>query len=397
VTAVDDDRFVRSARRFLDLHLDRREDEGFVWGRGSDSVGAYAELDRSEEQAAVDAGRRWLRCRYDAGFGDITGPAAHGGRNLPARFARAYAALEREYDVPDLSCFTISLGMVAPAIEAHGSDDACARYLRSLRRGDVIGCQLFSEPEAGSDLASVRTRALECGGTWALHGEKVWTSGAHYSDIGEVLVRTDPESSRHAGLTVLVIDMHAPGVEIRPLRQMTGGSGFNQVFFDGAEIPDSNRLGDVGNGWTVAISTLMDERGMIGDGAARGAGIADRSLDLMRAMGLDNDPRARQLAADLVARQRMSSWTNARARATAPGGRPGPEASLEKLAGALDMRRLAAFVSYLLGARLVADSGEWGTFSWSQLVVGEPALHLAGGTDEVIRNIIAERVLGLPK
>lgn len=386
MTTADLALFLARAEAFLDEHWPRRAAGAFEWGIGSDAASAFPEVDRVDEPVALEAARAWRRIRFDAGFGELVG-----------EFHRSFQRLEAQYEVPNQSFFTISLGMVAPAIDAHGTDVAKRRYLRPLRRGDLIGCQLFSEPGAGSDLASVATRAERDGDGWLLTGEKVWTSGAHYSDIGEVLARTDPAAPKHAGITAFVIDMHDPAVTVRPLRQMTGGAGFNQVFLDGLRVNDDHRLGEVDRGWSVAISTLTDERTMIGDGAATGAGIADRSLDLLAAMGRSDDPLARQLAADLVIHRTVTMLTNRRFRQVSDSGVGAAEANLEKLAGALDMRRLSEFVSFVLGARLTADSGEWGTFSWSQLVLGEPSLHLAGGTDEIIRNVIGERVLGLPR
>jgi acyl-CoA dehydrogenase len=168
---------------------------------------------------------------------------------------RAYTSLESQYRIPSQSCFGIGLGMVAPTILAHAIDEVKTRYLPGLYRGDLIASQLFSEPGAGSDLAGLQTRAVRDGEEWIVNGQKVWTSGAHYSDIGEIICRTDPDQPKHRGLTGFVVDLKAPGVEIRPLRQMTGGASFNEVFFTDVRIPDDHRLGDVGQGWTVALTT----------------------------------------------------------------------------------------------------------------------------------------------
>ena len=170
-----------------------------------------------------------------------------------------------------MTAYGIGLGMVAPTILAHATDEVKERYLRSLWRGDIVACQLFSEPGAGSDLAGLQTRAVRDGDEWIVTGQKVWTSGAHLSDIGEIICRTDPDAPKHKGLTGFVVDMHAAGVEVRPLRQMTGGASFNEVFFTEVRVPDSHRLGDVNGGWTVALTTLMNERAAIGGGAWRAA------------------------------------------------------------------------------------------------------------------------------
>jgi alkylation response protein AidB-like acyl-CoA dehydrogenase len=289
---------------------------------------------------------------------------------------------------------------VAPTILAHGSAVTKDAYLRQMYRGDVVGCQLFSEPGAGSDLASLQTRAERDGEEWVLNGQKVWTSGAQYSDIGEIIARTDPDLPKHKGLTGFIVDMRAPGVEIRPLRQMTGGASFNEVFFTEVRVPDDHRLGDVNNGWNVALTTLMNERAAIGAGGAGGggAGLLTRAIEMVKAFGLANEPLVRQGIADLVVRSRVNQYTNQRALDKIRSGQtPGPELSIAKLAGTQLSMRLSEFVSSVLGAKITADSGEWGTYAWSQFVIGNPGMRIAGGSDEVMRNIIGERVLGLPK
>src|SRR4029453_5622605 len=203
------------------------------------------------------------------------GPPELGGRGLPASYDRLYSALEARYEGPPQNFFGIRLGMVAPTIQAHAPGDVQKKYLPAMYRGDIVGCQLFSEPGAGSDLASLQTRAVRDGDEWRITGQKVWTSGAQYSDIGEIIARTDPDLPKHKGLTGFVVDMRAPGVEIRPLRQMTGGASFNEVFFTDVRIPDDHRLGDVGQGWTVALTTLMNERASIGAGTGSGMGLGN--------------------------------------------------------------------------------------------------------------------------
>ena len=230
------------------------------------------EKDRAEELLDVQAACDFRRKRFDAGLGWITGPKEFGGRELPGAYERAYNQLEAKYQTPNMGVFTIGLGMVAPTILAHASDRAKDLYLEKLYRGDLVGCQLFSEPGAGSDLASLQTRAVRDGDEWIITGQKVWTSGAHYSDIGEIIARTDPDLPKHKGLTGFIVDMKAPGVEIRPLKQMTGGANFNEVFFTEVRVPDDHRLGDVNNGWNVALTTLMNERATIGGGGGGGGG-----------------------------------------------------------------------------------------------------------------------------
>jgi acyl-CoA dehydrogenase len=269
-----------------------------------------------------------------------------------------------------------------------------------MYRGDIVGCQLFSEPSAGSDLASLQTRAVRDGDEWIINGQKVWTSGAQRADIGEIICRTDPDLPKHRGLTGFVVDMHAPGVEVRPLRQMTGGASFNEVFFTDVRVPDSHRLGDVNGGWTVALTTLMNERAAIGGGGGGGVGLptATRLIELARASGKADDPLIRQQLASVYINDLVSRYTTLRSMAKiAVGQLPGPEMSLAKLSLTANMVRTYEVVSSILGPALVADTGAWGTYAWTQFLLGVPGMRVAGGTDEVLHNIIGERVLGLPK
>ncbi|MFM1752516.1 MAG: hypothetical protein RL119_1478 [Actinomycetota bacterium] len=390
--------FQAEARAFLEANASRKETEKkFVWGEGSDKVAMFEEKDRRSEQTDVAAACAWRQKKFDAGFGYISGPKQYGGRELPGTYARAYDALESKFDIPNQSCFTIGLGMVAPTIVAHGSDAARDQYVRSMYRGEIVGCQLFSEPGAGSDLASLSTKAERDGDEWVITGQKVWTSGAHYSDIGEIIARTDFDLPKHKGLTGFIVDMKAPGVEIRPLRQMTGGASFNEVFFTEARVRDDQRLGDVNNGWNVALTTLMNERAAIGGGGG-GGGFFTRVIEMVKFYGLDKDPVVRDELAKIIIHNKVAGYNNQRAMDKIKSGQmPGPEMSMAKLAGTTNMMRLGDFVSMILGPKLIADSGEWGTYAWSQLILGTPGGRIAGGSDEVMRNIVAERVLGLPK
>jgi acyl-CoA dehydrogenase len=396
------DEFRAEASEFLRANAaEKGTEQKFVWGEGSDKVAMFEERDRDAERELLARAQQFRARRFDAGFGWITGPPEYGGRALPAPYQRTYDALEARYDVPSQAFFLIGLGMVAPTILAHGSDAAKERYLRALYRGDLVACQLFSEPAAGSDLASLQTRAERDGDEWVITGQKVWTSGAQYSDIGEIIARTDPDLPKHKGLTGFIVDMHAPGVEVRPLRQMTGGASFNEVFFTEVRVPDDHRLGDVNNGWAVALTTLMNERAAIGaggSGAGAASGLLTRAIEMSRALGVAGDPLVRQRLADLVVHTRVAQYTNQRAMDRIRAGQtPGPELSIAKLAGTQLSVRMADFVSAVLGPKLAADSGEWGTYAWAQLVLGTPGMRIAGGSDEVMRNIVGERVLGLPK
>jgi alkylation response protein AidB-like acyl-CoA dehydrogenase len=394
------DDFEREARAFLDAHVPRKEAErAFVWGEGSDKVAVFEEKDRATELADVRRACEWRTTKFDAGFGWISGPTRYGGRELPAAFERLWSSLEAQYQVPNQGAFTIGLGMVAPTILAHGSDAAKELYLRRMYRAELVGCQLFSEPGAGSDLASLQTKAERDGDEWVITGQKVWTTGAQFSDIGEIIARTDPDLPKHKGLTGFIVDMRAPGVEVRPLRQMTGGASFNEVFFNEVRVRDDHRLGDVNNGWNVALTTLMNERAAIGaGGGGGGVNLYARVVEMVRHLGLDTDPIIRNELAALLIHQRVAGYNNQRALDRIKAGQmPGPEMSIAKLAGTLNSQRLCTFVSKVLGPKLVADSGEWGTYAWSALVLGAPGGRIAGGSDEVMRNILGERVLGLPK
>jgi len=397
------DEFSEEVTAFLDANAKRKDsdDKPFVWGEGDDDIGLFEEIDREKERLALAEAQEWRAKRYDAGLGWITGPKEYGGRELSAAHERLYGSLEAHYDIPGQGFFGIGLGMVAPTILAHGQPHIRDRYLPKMYRGDIVGCQLFSEPGAGSDLASLQTRAERDGDEWIVNGQKVWTSGAQYSDIGEIICRTDPDQPKHKGLTGFVVDMHAPGVEVRPLRQMTGGASFNEVFFTDVRVPDDHRLGDVNQGWTVALTTLMNERASIGAGGAGGGlGIASstRLVEMLRHFGLDKDPVYRQELMRLHVAFAVAKYNNQRAMDKIKAGQlPGPEMSIAKLSLTQNMWNTAQFVSRVLGARITAETGEWGTFSWSQFVLGIPGMRIAGGSDEVMRNIVAERVLGLPK
>ncbi|HKY65862.1 MAG TPA: acyl-CoA dehydrogenase family protein [Acidimicrobiales bacterium] len=396
------DEFRAEVRAFLDANAERRpEATAFVWGEGSDDVAMFEEVEPAVERQRLAAAKAWRATRYDAGLGYITGAAELGGRELPAAYDRAYSSLEARYVVPDQSFFGIGLGMVAPTIEDHARPEIKQRYLPAMYRGDVVGCQLFSEPGAGSDLAGLQTRAERDGDEWVISGQKVWTSGAQYSDIGEVICRTDPDLPKHKGLTGFVVDMHAPGVDVRPLRQMTGGASFNEVYFDDVRVPDDHRLGDVNQGWSVALTTLMNERASIGAGGGGGGlGLADvsRLSQMLRHFGKADDAPLRDELMRLYTGFQVAKLTNQRALDRIRAGQlPGPEMSIAKLALTQNLTGTAEFVARVLGPRLAADTGEWGTFAWAKFVCGTPGMRVAGGTDEVLRNIVGERVLGLPK
>jgi alkylation response protein AidB-like acyl-CoA dehydrogenase len=341
----------------------------------------------------------WQRQVYDAGYAWITGPTEYGGQGLSGAHESAWRALEREFDLPPKAALAVSLGMVAPTIGAFGTPELKQRWLPALHRGDAVGCQLFSEPGAGSDLASVRMSALRDGDGWILNGQKVWTSGAHYSHIGLALTRTSPEP-RHKNLTMFLVELDTPGVEVRPLRQMTGSADFNEVFFTDVRVPDAHRLGEVGGGWQVALGMLGFERGAIGGSATGGSGLfrMETLVALLHELGRADDPAVVQAFARVYSGVTAAKAMRARAERNARAGLPpGPEMSLAKLALTANLLALSDLISLALGPRLLADTHEARTFAWTEFVLGVPGMRIGGGTDEIQRTIIAERVLGLPK
>jgi alkylation response protein AidB-like acyl-CoA dehydrogenase len=393
--------FRARAVAFLDANAQRRRPADTTGGAGGDRVGLFRERTMDEDRRELAVARAWRSRCYDDGFIWVSGPPEYGGRGLDPRFDRLWGSLEAGYDVPSSAVFGIGLGMVAPTILAHGTDTAKARYLRAIWRGDAVACQLFSEPGAGSDLASVSTHAVPADGHWIATGQKVWTSAAHLSDVGLLLTRTsqDPER-RHRGLTMFLVDMHAPGVEVRPLRQMTGGASFNEVFLDEVRIPDDLRLGAVGEGWRVAQTTLMNERASVSGGgpASPRFGATTRLFELARALGRNDDPLVRQQLAQLWIRTSIARYSRARAAAGLRAGQtPGPEHAISKLFTVGTQALMVELAGALNGPLLTADSDRWGTYAWAEFVLGTPGARLGGGSDEIMRNILAERVLGLPK
>ena len=391
------EQFEKEALAWLDANAERRPvEKAFVWGEGADNF--YREKDRGEEAKNAEAAKVWRQKKFDAGYGWISGPKELGGRELPGNYDRAFNQLEAMFRVADQSAFSISLGMVTPTIYAHGSQAAKDAYVKRLWRGEMIACQLFSEPGAGSDLASLTTKAEKDGDEWVITGQKVWTTGAHYSDIGEIIARTDWDLPKHKGLTGFIVDMKDPKVDIRPLKQMTGGASFNEIFFNEVRVRDDHRLGDVNNGWNVALTTLMNERASIGSSNSGDSNLLTRVTAMVKHYGLDSDPLIRIQLADLIMNYRVAAMNSGRAAAKIKRGQlPGPEMSITKMALVNNQAKLVKFLSHTLGPKLIADSGEWGTYAWANFVLGTPGLRIAGGSDEVMRNITGERVLGLPK
>ena len=393
--------FREAALRFLAANAQPKKVQQAQWGQGSDRVGLFRESSPEEDAVELAQAREWRARCFDAGFVWTAGPPAYGGRGYSRNLDRVFTKLESGYEVPTgANLFLVGLGMVAPTVLAHGTERAKQTYLRALWRADVIGCQLFSEPDAGSDLANVSTRAVRDGDEWVVTGQKVWTSGAHYSDLGLLLARTSSDGeSKHAGLTMFLLDMRSPGIDIRPLRQMTGGTSFNEVFLTDVRIPDWHRLGEVGDGWRVARTTLMNERAAIGGGhASSGFSSTRRLFEAARRSGAAADPVTRQRLAELHIRSEITRYSRLRAAARLRAGQtPGPEQSVAKLFLVETQSLIVGLATAIHGPKLVADTGEWGTFAWSEFVLGAPSGRIGGGTDEIQKNILAERVLGLPR
>lgn len=385
-------------REWLEANAKLRESgpRKLPWGEGSDSVALFHNLSYEQELALVEDARRWQRLKADAGFASITWEPEYGGLGLSGAYDRVYRTEEARFAVPSgHEIMSISSELAAATIRAYGTPEQRAFFVEALRRADLLMCQMFSEPGAGSDLASLSTRAVQDGDGWLLTGQKVWTSGAQYAEWGYVLARTGDATDRHAGITAFLVPMDSPGVDVRPLRQMSGGSSFNEVFLDSVRVPDSNRLGGVGEGWRVAKTTLSFERGPSATNRV-GAGW-QRVLGLAHHVGVEDDPVARQLLAKVYTSMQLVRYTTRRTAASVRAGQtPGPEGSIIKLAWAQQLQLVSEAVTRLLGPRLIADTEEWGMYSWSEHVTGAPGYRIAGGSDEVQRNVIGERVLGLP-
>ena len=297
--------------------------------------------------------------------------------------------------------FQIGEGMCGPTVMAWGSEEAKRRYLPKLAAGEEIWCQLFSEPSAGSDVAGLRTRAEKKGDSWVVNGQKIWTSGAHYSDYGLLIARTDPNVPKHKGLTMFFLDMKSPGVEVRPIKQANGMQEFNEVYFTDVVIPDSQRLGAVGEGWSVSLTTLMNERMSIGARLATGVPeMFEFCSNLMLEDGLAiDDPAVRSKLASWAVKASGLKYTSYRAiSALSKGERPGPENSIGKLVSGLMLQDIATYAMDLEGAAgsLTGTDEEQANGQFQQMLLSSPSMRIAGGTDEILRNIIAERVLGLP-
>ena len=378
-----DDEFRHDVRAALAARLTpRHAGDGFtVLGAGSDDLAP---------------GRAYLRALADGGLAVPTWPSEYGGLSATPAQAAIVAQELAPFEVPDLYPYVIGLAIAGPTLVTHATPGQCARWLPAIKTGDEIWCQLFSEPDAGSDLASLATRAERDGDQWRVSGAKVWSSRAHYSQRGLLLARTDPDVPKHAGITAFALDMQAPGVTVSPLRQMNGDTHFSEVHFDRAPVSDADRIDEPGSGWRVARTALAHERnaGAVG-GGGWGVDLKDRLVDLVRRRGVAADPLVRQRLAAAIIELEVARLTARRARDTARAGRaPGPEGSGSKLRGSAGLKVAATLALDVLGPDGIA--GVDGDDEWRTLFLTSPSISIRGGTDEIQRNIVGERVLGLP-
>jgi alkylation response protein AidB-like acyl-CoA dehydrogenase len=357
------------------------------------------EMGSEEEKQGIERCKAFQAKLHDAGLAGITYPVEYGGQGLTRQHQAAFNAEAAGYVLPTFPLY-IGQGMCLPTINTHGTEEQKKRFMPPLIRGEEIWSQLFSEPGAGSDVAGLQMKAERSDDEWILNGQKVWTTGAHYSEWGEVIVRTDPDLPKHQGLTMFLVDLRAPGVTVRPLRQITGEAHFNEVFFDDVRVPDTQRLDDVGSGWKVALTTLMNERmsiGGAGGGGSRRGGGDNALVRLAKDAGVF-DGNARDEVLSLYVQSRVFAMLRERMALAAKKGIPGPEFSMLKLIGA----RLAASQSELSTSLVGSASTAWeGDDSLGERVamalLSSRSGKIAGGTDEVMLNILGERVLGLPQ
>jgi alkylation response protein AidB-like acyl-CoA dehydrogenase len=378
--------FRAEARDWLDAHaIPKGHPDDFSLGLWT---GAY------DEPTYIARCQAWQRTLFDGGWAGVTWPKEYGGRGGKSIHQVIFGQEQARYGVSN-GAFMISIGMAGPTILAHGTDEQRDRFLPPMLRGDELWCQLFSEPGAGSDLANLATRAERDGDEWVVTGQKVWTSSPDRARWGMLLARTDSDVPKHRGISYFLLDMGTPGIDVRPLRQMTGESHFSEVFLDGVRVPAANLLGGEGEGWRVTQTTLNSERSSI----AGGMGVTPAALvEFARGFGTTTEPLVRQRLVDTHIRYELLRFLRYRSQtALSQGRRPGAEASVMKLAFARYMKALSEAAVHvqgahgLLGGDDVADDG-----MWLRRFLHSPSLRIAGGSDQVQANIMGERALGLP-
>jgi alkylation response protein AidB-like acyl-CoA dehydrogenase len=357
-------------------------------------------LEDDESAADMKRAKAWQAKKAEAGYAQITWPKEWGGGGGTAIDSVIFGQEEAKFGVAS-GYFAIGLGMCVPTVMAFSNDDVKKRFVGPALRGEEIWCQLFSEPSGGSDVAAARTRAIRDGDDWVVNGQKVWTSGAHYSDFGIVVVRTDVDVPKHKGLTMFWLDMKSPGIEVRPIHQMSGGRNFNEVYFTDVRIPDSQRLGAVGDGWKVSLVTLMNERLAVGGGTGLDYSVI---MKLARELQTENgsalsEQSFREKLADWYVQSEGLKYTRFRTMtALSRGQTPGPESSIGKIIAANQLQDLANSAVELEDQFGIIDDPAVAPLkaAFQSGLLSAPGLRIAGGTDEILKNIIAERVLGLP-
>lgn len=349
-----------------------------------------------DEEAHVKACRDWQRTKAEAGWAGLTWPVEYGGRGLTGLLQGIFLEEEARYDLP-VGMFAQAIGMVGPTIVVHGTEQQKHEFLSPILRGEQVWCQLFSEPNAGSDLAALACRAVRDGDEYVIDGQKVWTSSAHVADWGMLLVRSDLDAPKHKGISYLLVDMRTPGIEVRPLRQATGAAEFNEVFLTDVRVPVANLLGPENGGWGVAMTTLTSERADIGSSHMMSFGTV---RGLAERFGVTDDPVMRQRLAALYTSYEIGRFMGYRVRTAASRGvAPGPEVSVMKIAVSERLAEQGDLVEAIQGA----DGMLWGDDApddgyWQAMVfMGQWMARIGGGTEDVQRNIVAERVLGLPR
>jgi alkylation response protein AidB-like acyl-CoA dehydrogenase len=381
--------FRAEARAWLQANADRRHGAFETW-----------QTRFPDEAEALIRAKDFQRRKAEAGFAAIAWPREYGGLGASPVHQVIWQQEESEYLVPR-GYFEIGLGMCMPTLFAYATEEQKRRFPPRALTGEEIWCQLFSEPGAGSDLAGLRTRSVRDGTQWVVNGQKIWTSGAHRADWGILVTRSDPDAPKHKGLTFFFLDMKSPGIEIRRIKQISGASNFNEVYFTDVRIPDSQRLGGVGQGWGVALTTLMNERATTGE--TRGPEF-DEIFALARRVELEDGPAiadaaVRERLADWYVRRQGLRWTRFRVMTSLSRGEtPGPENSIGKLVSAVQAQDMAAFALDLLdmgGAVFDPDVAPMKA-AFQDSLLNAPGMRIAAGTDEILKNIIAERVLGLP-
>jgi alkylation response protein AidB-like acyl-CoA dehydrogenase len=343
--------------------------------------------------------REWSRKLYDAGYTGLTWPKEFGGQSAPYTFQGIYLEETARSEAPS-HIGVIGLGMAGPTIAAWGSDEQKERYLANILSAEEIWCQGFSEPGAGSDLGSARTRAVLDGDAWVVNGQKVWSSWAHIADWCILVVRTDPDAPKHRGLSYLLVDMKSPGVEVRPLRQITGDPEFNEIYFTDVRVPVESMLGKPGEGWQVAMTTLLHERGTLGFAlTAQLEQILGRVIVTAKQTGAADDAVVRDKIARHWVEMQALRYTNYRSiTSLMKTGVPGPEGSIAKLHWSESNQRLTKLALELLGpgSQLDGDGGWWNGY-WQYWQLRSRGNTIEAGSSEILRNIVAERVVGLPK